>query len=316
MDFWKQLVATNERESIALVSLVETSGSTPRKPGTRMFLSASGIFCGTVGGGVAESICLDVCRRVLDGGASEVVDIDLRGNPVDVREGVCGGTMRLVVNRLEAGDHVDLFRRIISDLAQGIAVELTTTLDLETPLTIGASLIQPQWVDYVPPPLLAMIFGAGHIGRALAHRAHEVGFLPGICDDRPEWLDASAFPPGALIWRDIEEAISVAESWDGPLFVVLVTRGFQPDVAALAALSPYYDQIDYLGVLGSVRRIQTVRRECAVQGLPEWPAGKTFAPIGIEISAETPEEIAISIVAEMIRVRRSLQDVASKALVR
>jgi len=316
MNFWRQLLAASEREPVALVTLVETSGSTPRKPGARMFYTASESLCGTIGGGIAEARCLEACRRVLEGGAPELVDIDLRGNPADLREGVCGGEMRLVVSRLESGKHVGLIRRICDDLAQGMATELTTSLDPEAPLTIGASLRQPQWTDLVQPPALAMIFGAGHIGRALAHRVSEIGFQPAICDDRPDWLDGAMFPPGALIWRDLAEAKCVAESWSGPLFVILVTRGFQPDVASLAALATVYHRIDYLGVLGSLRRIQTVRRECAAQGLPDWPEGKTFAPIGIDIAAETPEEIAISIVAEMIQCRRSLEAATSKTLPR
>lgn len=312
MNFWRQLVAANEREPVALVTLVETSGSTPRKSGARMFLSASGVFGGTIGGGGAEARCLDACRRVLGGGAPQLIEIDLRGNPADPREGVCGGEMRLVVSRLETGVHLDLIRRICDAHTHGIATKLTTTLNPEAPLAIGASLSQPQWTDLVQPPALAMIFGAGHIGRALAHRVSEVGFQPGVCDDRPDWLDAASLPQGSLIWRNLAEAKFIAESWDGPLFVILVTRGFQPDVASLAALATVYDRIDYLGVLGSLRRIQTVRRECAAQGLPDWPDGKTFAPIGIDIAAETPEEIAISIVAEMIKFRRSLEGATSK----
>lgn len=260
-------------------------------------------MAGTIGGGVAEAKCLEACRRILNGGAPEIIDIDLGGNPQKLRDGVCGGQMRLMVTLFAAGDPTP--RHVAERLRTGQAVTLTTQLDAEEPLMLGEG-AGNCWTEVICPPPLALIVGAGHIGRVLAQRCVETGFLPWVHDDRSEWLQAEAFPDGVELCPGLAPAVSRLAAWEGARFVALVTRGFPQDVKALTELSPHFAALDYMGIMGSKRRIATLQRECVAAALPEWPTPATYAPVGLEINAETPEEIAISIVGEMIRVRRQI----------
>jgi xanthine dehydrogenase accessory factor len=154
----------------------------------------------------------------------------------------------------------------------------------------------------LPAPTL-LIAGAGHVGRALARLARWMGFRVAVTDDRPELCAPDAFPdaderlPGPL-------AEQVARFELTPhTYVALVTRGSPIDAAALPALlrSP----AAYVGVIGSRRRWLTTVQALKEQGVTDAELARVHAPIGLEIGAETPEEIAVSILAEIIRTRRS-----------
>jgi len=153
----------------------------------------------------------------------------------------------------------------------------------------------------LPAPAL-LIVGAGHVGRALAHLAKWCGFRVVVSDDRAE-LCTPEQCPGA----DVYMPGPLSEQLDRlPLtphtFVALVTRGYPIDVAALPRLleSP----VAYIGVIGSQRRWAIAAQVLRERGIGEEALRRVRAPIGIEIQAETPEEIAISIMAEIISLRR------------
>jgi xanthine dehydrogenase accessory factor len=147
-----------------------------------------------------------------------------------------------------------------------------------------------------------LVVGAGHVGRALVHLAKWAGFRVLLTDDRSE-ICTPAVAPGADVYLPGPLAKQLAQvELTANTFVALVTRGYPIDVNLLPMLlaSP----VAYIGVIGSQRRWLTAKEALLKNGTLEQDLARVRAPIGIEIHAETPEEIAVSIVAEMIGVLR------------
>jgi len=165
------------------------------------------------------------------------------------------------------------------------------------------------YVEPVHPPPTLVIVGAGHVGRALAHLAKWVGFRVIVADDRAEGCTPEAIPDAdeclAVPARDLAAHLTITPH----TYVALVTRGSPVDVDALPALlaSP----AAYVGVIGSRRRWQTTMQALRERGVSDEDLARVHAPIGLDIAAETPREIAVSIMAEIIaayRAKRSTKD--------
>ncbi len=285
-------------------------GSTPRIAGARQFLAADGGHAGTIGGGASEARVLDLARETLADGEPRTFCADLRGRPGDVREGICGGTMQIWITRLDGRRHQALVQKIADQLLAGRRLTVCTRLDGVDPLALEAT--QGGFTDMLDPAPCLLIVGAGHIGRSLARLAAELGFTVAVQDERPEWLAATAFPKGCRLEPDLAAATHALASWEGDRFAALVTRGFSQDIAALDALGAV-PSLAYVGLLGSRKRVATVLSAQRATGRPAPDAAILHAPIGLEIGAETPEEIAVSIAAELIRIRRSQREAAVRS---
>ncbi len=297
--FFRQLRDLLSRGPVALATVVDASGSTPRIAGARMAVGADGDFTGTVGGGLTEGRILELAATTLADGTPRQLDADLRGNPDEIRDGICGGTMTLWITRLTAGRDSPAIHQIVSALEEGKTVSLGTFFDAETPLVLDPT-DPTAFVETLTRAPRLLVVGGGHIGRCLAELARTVGFDVIVQDDRPEWLEPSAFPTDCRLVSTLAEAKDRLSSWEGGRYTALVTRGFFQDVAALQVLATIHD-LTYVGLLGSRKRIHTV---LAAAPKSPFPDGVLHAPVGLEIAAETPEEIAVSIVGEMIGVRR------------
>jgi xanthine dehydrogenase accessory factor len=183
------------------------------------------------------------------------------------------------------------------------------------PRTVGYQLADPAsgdpgvcggeveiFVEPIEPRPTLLVIGAGHVGRALVHLGHWLGFRVALADDRadycrPEWA------PGAdeylcLPARDLPAHFAFTSQ----TYIVMPTRGAALDVEALPHLLDVPHA--YLGVIGSRRRWTTAERKLREAGLPAEKLAQVHAPMGLELQAETPEEIAVSIAAEIIMLRR------------
>lgn len=150
-----------------------------------------------------------------------------------------------------------------------------------------------------------VVCGAGPVGQAVAHAARVAGFEIAVVDDRAEFLRPELFPPGAQterVSRDYREAF-LEPFREREIYVATVSRCWETDAAALAGVVRQAPaRLRYLGLMGSRRKIERVRRELAARGLH--PDESVFhAPIGLEIGGTSPGEIAISILAEVVAVR-------------
>lgn len=155
----------------------------------------------------------------------------------------------------------------------------------------------------LPAPVL-VVAGAGHVGRALAHLARWLGFRVIVSDDRVELCTPEAFPEAdAHLAGPLAEQLQRLEL-DERTYVALVTRGSPLDAAALPLLLS--SRAAYIGVIGSRKRWLETARALAEAGVGETELARVHTPIGLEIGAETPEEIAVSIMAEIIAARHGL----------
>jgi xanthine dehydrogenase accessory factor len=145
------------------------------------------------------------------------------------------------------------------------------------------------------------IVGAGHVGYHLARSAGDAGFRLHVIDDREKFANAERFPGAEVIVDSIPEWLDRADIPSGA-FVVVLTRGHQHDLDAMRALATR--NIRYLGLIGSRAKVARIYAALLQEGFPAESLERVYSPIGFEIGAVTPAEIAVSILAELIAVRR------------
>lgn len=158
------------------------------------------------------------------------------------------------------------------------------------------------FVDPLIPPPVILVIGLGHVGKAVAHLASWLGFNVVVSDDRPEFCTPAAIPT-ASAWHSVPIADLPSQMEITPwTYILLTTRGVSVDVEGLPVLlaSP----AAYIGVIGSRRRWATARKALLEAGVSAAVLERVRSPMGLEINAETPEEIAVSMLAEIIALRR------------
>jgi xanthine dehydrogenase accessory factor len=262
-------------EALALACVVAATGATPRRRGALMLVGADDDE-GSVGGGEAEARVVAAARALLrDGGGRTDVAIDLSGRPGAA--GVCGGRMDIVVRAWRPADSARA-QAISATLASGHAAMLAAG-DAGTAMRIE------------PDPRL-LVVGAGHCGRALCRLARELDFDVWVHDARAACFERGAFEGATVLCGDASR-LSEALATPRPVFAVLLNRDYAADVAALEVIAPASPV--FLGMMGSRRRVAQVRA-----ALPHLDLGGLVAPIGLEIGAETPSEIAVSILAQLV----------------
>jgi xanthine dehydrogenase accessory factor len=209
----------------------------------------------------------------------------------------------------------DLEKRVIEEaleaIRQGEPRITSFTLDIERgklDMMCGGKL--DVYIEPILPKGKLIIFGAGHITRSLAPLMKGAGFKVSVVEDSPDLLQKDKFPETEdLVLTDMEQFAKNLPS-DPRTYVVLLSRGFSKDKAILNQL--IQKDFKYIGMIGSVRKINTVREDLQKKGIPQDAFYKFWAPIGLDIGAETPEEIAISIAAEIIAARRAKLETLKK----
>lgn len=271
-----------QTQSVILASVRSTRGATPRKIGSKMLITESFTEF-SIGGGMAEARVIDAARALLASEKSQTeIDIDLTGKPDSA--GVCGGTMQVSLRRWENSDQARA-NYLKSRLAAGHEVELSAS-------DIGIA----EGNEIVKPNIRLLIVGGGHCALALCDVAQHLEFDIWVFDPYPSTnFIASRFSPARFFSGDFD-TLSLAQDTPRKLYVVLLNRNFIADISTLKILckgSP-----EFIGMMGSKRRIAEVTSTLACQGI--YMPGLR-APIGIGIQAETPHEIAISILAQLIQ---------------
>jgi xanthine dehydrogenase accessory factor len=159
------------------------------------------------------------------------------------------------------------------------------------------------YVEPVIPQPKAYIFGAGHISRSLSKIASLAGFSVAVVDDREMYANRERFPEAEELYAEEYEDVFPKLEIRDTSYLVIVTRGHRDDMRVLrwAVATP----ARYVAMIGSKRKVLGVVRELGKEGIAREAFDRLFAPMGFEIGAVTPEEIAVSVVAEMIAVRRN-----------
>lgn len=170
----------------------------------------------------------------------------------------------------------------------------------DTGLVCGGTL--EIFVEPVLPVPMLFLFGAGHVAVNLYKVAHNSGFEVTVVDDRETYANRERFPEASQIYSSDFEQAMAALSPNESSFIVIVTRGHRDDMRVLRWAVE--TQARYIGMIGSKRKVISIYRELQKEGMPAHLFERVHAPVGLEIGAVTPEEIAVAITAEMIAVRR------------
>jgi xanthine dehydrogenase accessory factor len=182
---------------------------------------------------------------------------------------------------------------------QLVHYELSDDFAQETGLICGGQM--DVYIEPIEPSPELYIVGAGHVGFHLARLAHEVGFLVHVVDDREKFANRDRFPHAAeVVTEDIPTWIE-RTALPPHAYVVIVTRGHNNDLDALRALAPR--DLRYLGLIGSRAKVARIYDALVAEAMPADFLRQVHAPIGLDIGAVTPQEIAVSILAELIAVK-------------
>jgi xanthine dehydrogenase accessory factor len=324
---------------IALVTVVSTEGSAPRHAGAKMTVRADRSIAGTIGGGQPEARAVDTAVSVMAEKRSELLSVEMQGSDAEGSDLLCGGRVLLLVEciaardvyraaarLLDAGQRALLVKRIAgratpASLGGPVAVS-TALLDSNGVLIAGDGLDvdpltaarcvksgRPRYAegpslfyDPIAPDEKLVIFGGGHVGAAIAAAAVPLGFSVTVLDDRPEFADPLRFPAGVTTMSGSYTEMAGTLPWDGATYAVIATRGHLCDLeCARAVLGRTWR---YAGFMGSARKVEVVLDQLRREGADPAAVDRLRAPIGIDIDAETPEEIALSILSEIVAVRR------------
>lgn len=341
------LELVDQGAGVALATVVRTKGSVPREPGARMLIYPGGQHLGTVGGGCGEGEVLRQAVVVIATGQARLVEVDLTDDISMQSQGICGGSMGILVAPWNQQQR-SLLAALASAEAAGQAAALVMIVAASQPGRVGGAVVLTGdatigelgvgaseapilasarqamaegrsqllaagstevfvHVSEVPPLLL--IVGAGHIAVPLAQTAAVCGFRVAVLDDRPSFANRDRFPQAQTVIVGGYEEELARFPIDSRTYIVLVTRGHQNDVPSLLAVldSP----AAYLGMIGSKRRVAGVFQLLqAEHGISGDRLARVHSPIGLSIGAETPAEIAVSIMAQVIQVRRRPQSPA------
>ncbi|MBZ5528451.1 MAG: XdhC/CoxI family protein [Acidobacteriia bacterium] len=158
------------------------------------------------------------------------------------------------------------------------------------------------FVEPILPQPILYLFGGGHVSIAVAKSASAAGFAVGVIDDREQFANAQRFPMAGELFTSYDDAFAQLKPGPGS-YIVIVTRGHKDDMRCLAWA--VRTDARYIGMIGSKRKVLSVYRALEKEGFQPQEFERVFAPMGLDIGALSPEEIAISITAELIAVRRN-----------
>ena len=180
-----------------------------------------------------------------------------------------------------------------------VKYDLTDDFAEESGLICGGQM--QVFIEPVEPAPDVYVFGAGHVGSFLARMAHEAGFRVHVIDDREKFASADRFPAGVQVVVEDIPAWLAANRLPATAYAVIVTRGHRHDLDALRALAPR--GLRYVGLIGSRAKVKRVYDALLEEGMDARALAPVHAPIGLDIGAITPQEIAVSILAELIAVK-------------
>jgi xanthine dehydrogenase accessory factor len=325
-------------QDFALVKLIADRGSTPRAAGAEMLVRRDGSIAGTIGGGLLELTMMQAAAEVLESRRTRVTDMGLSGTDVNCEDKmVCGGSAEVLITYVSPGDPVLLevceairvaresqqraWFFTIMPAAEGAPVEHCLLRDDN--IVIGTRPCAPKelrtavgkiavhgstrladgrnvLVEPLDVPVTAVICGAGHVGRALAPVALTAGFRVVVLDDREEFADPRRFPGASVSLTPFDGALSRLDVGEQS-YVVIVTRGHVHDMEMLK--QALRTSAPYVGLMASRSKRARILAALREAGFGDESIARVRSPIGLAIGAETPAELAVSIVAEMIQAR-------------
>ncbi len=299
---------------LVLAVVRETEGSVPRRKGAAMLIGPSGILKGSIGGGALEAAVLRAGGECLSEKRCASLTYGLDGGKLLAQsEGdalptgmICGGRVSVWLQFIDAAgpDRPELCERAKVLTKDGSSAFLCFDMALEkmSVSSFAPKEGQPGFFT-IPfgPPERAVVFGGGHIAAALTPILKSVDFRVIVMDDRPEFALPERFPCAEQVVCGDFRHLDSLFSFRANDYAVVVTSGHQHDFEVEEQL--LRRDLAYVGVVGSRKKTAAVNARLRAAGISEAQIEKVRTPIGLNIGAVTPQEIAVSIAAEMIAVR-------------
>jgi len=330
---WRQ-----EGEETALATLVRACGSVPRQPGARLGLTRSGKMLGSVSGGCVENDVFGHALDVLDSGRPVLVRYEV-ADELGLTVGLsCGGSIEVLIEPFAGAEAWQALCRAIEDERPAVlGVALTppsiagrklvvfddgtsagsVDAGLDDQIAVaarglmregGTRVLSVPWrsdaatvfIEALPTLQRLFIVGGTHTAIPLCRLAKVLGFRVAVIDARSAYATAERFPDAdELLLARPDEAL--AGAGNDSTYVVILTHDPKFDLPALT--SALRSGVRYIGILGSRRTHERRKAELRQQGFTEADLARIRAPIGLDLGARTPEEIALAILAEMLAVR-------------
>lgn len=318
--FTQILYELEKGHDMSLVTIISQDGSSPRGLGAQMLAGSQGRILGTVGGGAVEQRCTDAALLSLTERRSFSQNFSLRQDGAESIGMVCGGDVTAWFQFIDAQDPqwADLSSQLLTALSQHRTGWLALCLDGAPPFLVqtgeGVPGLEPGRClqtgirFYLPLPARerAVIFGGGHCAQALVPLLSRVGFRVTVVDSRSEYAAQALFPQAETVicgdYLHISQYLELTPSD----YVVIMTSGHSFDYEVQRQVLQHPPA--YVGVIGSRSKAAFINQKLRQDGLPEETIGSVHTPIGTEIKAVTPEEIAVSIAGEMIYERALLRE--------
>ncbi len=313
-----------------LATVVRRTGSAPRDVGAKMFVTEDGEAFGTVGGGQLESDAYDKAREIMGKDTTTVFSINMDATRVEDKDMLCGGNVDLLLEpvtqrhrnvyealrrcredrepaviftRFDAGVFAKSLIRgdgaVVGDPVDQKAMErCKDLLGRREPVLSGNTFAEP--VRIIVP---LYIFGAGHVSQHLSKIAKIAGFFVTVIDDRKEFANLERFPDAdSIVVGELRDAFYSLD-FTGNEYAVILTRSHEHDAMVLEEVLKR--RTKYTGMIGSSRKVGIIMDRLHEKKFDRKVTAGVHAPIGIAIDAETPQEIAVSIVAELIKVKNA-----------
>ena len=314
---------------VALASLLATRGSMPRHEGARLAVLEDGRVLGTVGGGNVERVAESRARALLagekdvqlpDASAAEANRSPHAHAPAlewltrDANDMACGGDALLAVRTLTPDDLPTLEVLLDALGSRGAATLEELWADPSAPVlrvaTDARLASRASWDEasatYREPVMASAtchVFGAGHVGTALVPLAASIGYRVAVYDDRPEAADPARLPSATSVSCGSFADLAAEARIGAHDAVVVLTHGHAADETVLLAVLAREARPAYVGCIGSRRKAALARARLEAAGIPAERVASVHLPIGENILAVTPQEIAVSIAAQLIRCR-------------
>jgi xanthine dehydrogenase accessory factor len=342
----------DQGESFAVATIFDKVGSVPRSAGAKMVIRADGSIFGSIGGGRLEADAMRLAGEALLARHTLVHAFDLTGKDVAAMDMICGGAGEVLIEYVDANDQnnwivcaaaADVVERgekawLVTALSEkpgagglvrqqclvGASKTLIGKVDCDpyileklvagsAKISIHAEALDGQrfLVEALRPTGTVYLFGAGHLSQRIAPLSQSVGFRTVILDDRLDYANRERFPEPAEIVPVDSFANLPALPIDENSYLVIVTRDHLYDRVVLEQV--LRSDAAYVGMIGSRGKRDLVFKDMINQGYREEEFARVHAPIGTNIGAETPEELAVSIVGELIQVRAKREGAERKA---
>ncbi len=304
-----------QQNNVCLIIMVHAEGHGPNRPGAKLAISSNNNRIGTVGGGMAEASLSIKAKEMLTSGSkagSEIITMSHNTSAANKSGMICSGVQTFLLTIITP-DKIDIINRIISiyDNAEKTCLLIT---DKDIILDRGKNATNISWchndnnwcyTEYIGEHDTVYLIGGGHVALALSRILAMLDFRITILDNRKELdtMQANKHAQQCIFadYNNIRDYIPVGAH----SYVCIMTHGHKFDELVLKHLIEY--PLKYLGLMGSPAKIKTIKENLEKSGISRESLETVYTPIGIPINSNTPAEIAISIAAQLIQVKNSLE---------